>query len=272
MLRSVVVGKFFKDLVNPDFETAFAIYHRWDLVCAWCDLCVVFCVRVCMCACVHVGVRVCTDRRPCQQRKRAAVVSLWWPEPCAAVRHAPRRCRRFSTNTTPKWPLAQPMRVLGHNGAFAGDAAAGRSPTQPQHACSSRCSRPAGSSSHHSWARCAPRHLQPLTHASHRRHGACAAPRCVCVWHAGEINTLQGNLNWVASRQTELEHPIWAGREEQLLPLCNAAGALRACVFLRRVRCCAAPVLLAWLQVARVCVCVCVCGCVVSGAAHLAWC
>jgi len=25
--------------------------------------------------------------------------------------------RRFSTNTTPKWPLAQPFRVLGHNGA-----------------------------------------------------------------------------------------------------------------------------------------------------------
>jgi len=24
--------------------------------------------------------------------------------------------RRFSTNTTPKWPLAQPMRVVGHNG------------------------------------------------------------------------------------------------------------------------------------------------------------
>ena len=24
--------------------------------------------------------------------------------------------RRFSTNTTPKWPLAQPMRFLGHNG------------------------------------------------------------------------------------------------------------------------------------------------------------
>lgn len=24
--------------------------------------------------------------------------------------------RRFSTNTTPRWPLAQPMRVLGHNG------------------------------------------------------------------------------------------------------------------------------------------------------------
>lgn len=51
MLRSVVVGAFYKDLVNADYETAFAIYHR-----------------------------------------------------------------RFSTNTTPKWPLAQPMRILGHNG------------------------------------------------------------------------------------------------------------------------------------------------------------
>jgi hypothetical protein len=51
MLRSAVVGAFFKDLVDPAFETAFAIYHR-----------------------------------------------------------------RFSTNTTPKWPLAQPMRFLGHNG------------------------------------------------------------------------------------------------------------------------------------------------------------
>jgi hypothetical protein len=40
---------------------------------------------------------------------------------------------------------------------------------------------------------------------------------------AGEINTLQGNLNWIASRQNELEHPVWAGREGQLLPLCNAA-------------------------------------------------
>lgn len=24
--------------------------------------------------------------------------------------------RRYSTNTSPKWPLAQPMRLLGHNG------------------------------------------------------------------------------------------------------------------------------------------------------------
>jgi glutamate synthase (ferredoxin) len=51
MLRSAVMGDYFKDLKDPAFETAFAIYHR-----------------------------------------------------------------RFSTNTNPKWPLAQPMRVLGHNG------------------------------------------------------------------------------------------------------------------------------------------------------------
>ena len=85
MLRSVVVGQFYKDLVNPDFTTCFAIYHR-----------------------------------------------------------------RFSTNTTPKWPLAQPFRLIGHN---------------------------------------------------------------------GEINTLQGNINWVASRQETLTHPIWEGREAELAPL-----------------------------------------------------
>ena len=62
--------------------------------------------------------------------------------------------RRFSTNTNPRWPLAQPFRVLGHN---------------------------------------------------------------------GEINTLQGNLNWVASRQSGLRNEIWKGREGDFLPLCSAA-------------------------------------------------
>ena len=51
MVRSVVLGKFYPDLTNSDYETAFAVYHR-----------------------------------------------------------------RFSTNTMPKWPFAQPMRLLGHNG------------------------------------------------------------------------------------------------------------------------------------------------------------
>ncbi|BDA41678.1 Ferredoxin-dependent glutamate synthase, chloroplastic [Coccomyxa sp. Obi] len=89
MLRSVVVGQYYKDLRNEKYTTAFAVYHR-----------------------------------------------------------------RFSTNTNPRWPLAQPMRTLGHN---------------------------------------------------------------------GEINTLQGNLNWVASREHSLSNPIWEGRESELLPLCNAA-------------------------------------------------
>jgi glutamate synthase (ferredoxin) len=64
--------------------------------------------------------------------------------------------RRFSTNTSPRWPLAQPFRVLGHN---------------------------------------------------------------------GEINTLQGNLNWVASRQASLRAPVWGGREADLLPLCDPAAS-----------------------------------------------
>ncbi|MBE9125704.1 MULTISPECIES: glutamate synthase-related protein [unclassified Coleofasciculus] len=51
MVRSVVLGEFYTDLKNPDYQSTFAVYHR-----------------------------------------------------------------RFSTNTMPKWPLAQPMRLLGHNG------------------------------------------------------------------------------------------------------------------------------------------------------------
>ena len=51
MVRSAVLGEFYADLKNPDFQSPFAVYHR-----------------------------------------------------------------RFSTNTMPKWPLAQPMRLLGHNG------------------------------------------------------------------------------------------------------------------------------------------------------------
>ncbi len=51
MVRSAVLGDFYADLKNPQYTTAFAVYHR-----------------------------------------------------------------RFSTNTLPKWPLAQPMRLLGHNG------------------------------------------------------------------------------------------------------------------------------------------------------------
>ena len=64
--------------------------------------------------------------------------------------------RRFSTNTTPKWPLAQPMRFLGHN---------------------------------------------------------------------GEINTLQGNLNWMASNEAKMTNAIWEGREQEFRPLCDPAAS-----------------------------------------------
>lgn len=39
---------------------------------------------------------------------------------------------------------------------------------------------------------------------------------------AGEINTFQGNLNWVASREHSLSNPVWNGREEEFLPLCSS--------------------------------------------------
>ncbi|XP_050228409.1 ferredoxin-dependent glutamate synthase, chloroplastic-like [Mercurialis annua] len=60
--------------------------------------------------------------------------------------------RRFSTNTSPRWPLAQPMRFLGHN---------------------------------------------------------------------GEINTIQGNLNWMQSRESSLKSPVWHGRENEIRPYGN---------------------------------------------------
>ncbi|MCM1985033.1 glutamate synthase large subunit [Lyngbya confervoides] len=60
--------------------------------------------------------------------------------------------RRFSTNTMPKWPLAQPMRFLGHN---------------------------------------------------------------------GEINTLLGNINWMAARESTFAHPVWGDRLQDLHPITN---------------------------------------------------
>lgn len=87
MVRSEILGAFYADLQDPNYTSAFAIYHR-----------------------------------------------------------------RFSTNTLPKWPLAQPMRFLGHN---------------------------------------------------------------------GEINTLLGNVKWMAARQSALSHPHWQESFDQLRPLVN---------------------------------------------------
>ena len=58
--------------------------------------------------------------------------------------------QRYSTNTLPAWPLAQPMRLLAHN---------------------------------------------------------------------GEINTIQGNCNWMQAREGRMSSPIWNERVQDLLPI-----------------------------------------------------
>ncbi|MBE9100625.1 glutamate synthase large subunit [filamentous cyanobacterium LEGE 07170] len=64
--------------------------------------------------------------------------------------------RRFSTNTMPRWPLAQPMRLVGHN---------------------------------------------------------------------GEINTLLGNINWMAAREADLSHECWGDDLPDLMPSVNAENS-----------------------------------------------
>ncbi len=64
--------------------------------------------------------------------------------------------QRYSTNTFPTWPLAQPFRILAHN---------------------------------------------------------------------GEINTLKGNLNWMKSHETRMDHPAFAGYLGDLKPVVQAGGS-----------------------------------------------
>ncbi len=64
--------------------------------------------------------------------------------------------QRYSTNTFPTWPLAQPFRFLGHN---------------------------------------------------------------------GEINTLQGNQNWMKAREAELRSEIWGKNIEKLKPVIQPGGS-----------------------------------------------
>ena len=64
--------------------------------------------------------------------------------------------QRYSTNTFPTWPLAQPMRMLGHN---------------------------------------------------------------------GEINTLQGNCNWMRAREAELASTIWGREMDKLKPVLTEGGS-----------------------------------------------
>ena len=64
--------------------------------------------------------------------------------------------QRYSTNTFPNWVLAQPFRLLAHN---------------------------------------------------------------------GEINTLQGNRNWMRARESELGSPVWGERIERLKPIVQQGGS-----------------------------------------------
>ncbi|TMD22593.1 MAG: glutamate synthase subunit alpha, partial [Chloroflexi bacterium] len=64
--------------------------------------------------------------------------------------------QRYSTNTFPSWPLAQPLRLLAHN---------------------------------------------------------------------GEINTIQGNRNWMQARAGALYSPLWGDRLDNLLPILQAGGS-----------------------------------------------
>jgi glutamate synthase (ferredoxin) len=69
--------------------------------------------------------------------------------------------QRYSTNTFPTWPLAQPFRFLGHN---------------------------------------------------------------------GEINTLQGNVNWMAAREKQMSSWVWGENIGELLPVIQPGGSDSACL------------------------------------------
>ncbi|MBX3011796.1 MAG: glutamate synthase large subunit [Caldilineaceae bacterium] len=47
--------------------------------------------------------------------------------------------------------------------------------------------------------------------------------RLLC--HNGEINTLQGNENWMRARESDLAHPVWAGNEALLRPVLWQPGS-----------------------------------------------
>ncbi|QBD79048.1 glutamate synthase large subunit [Ktedonosporobacter rubrisoli] len=64
--------------------------------------------------------------------------------------------QRYSTNTLPAWPLAQPMRMLAHN---------------------------------------------------------------------GEINTIQGNRNWMQARESAFASPLWGEKIQDLLPVVQEGGS-----------------------------------------------
>ncbi|GIV78466.1 MAG: glutamate synthase [Litorilinea sp.] len=47
--------------------------------------------------------------------------------------------------------------------------------------------------------------------------------RLIC--HNGEINTLQGNVNWMRAREQDLAHPLWGDAIHDLLPIIGRDGS-----------------------------------------------
>lgn len=47
--------------------------------------------------------------------------------------------------------------------------------------------------------------------------------RMIC--HNGEINTVQGNENWMTAREAEINHPVWEGHVQQLKPIIAKGGS-----------------------------------------------
>ena len=67
-------------------------------------------------------------------------------------------------------------------------------------------------------------HLSQMVLHEHHAEVAIAQPMRF-LGHNGEINTLQGNLNSMASNEAKMTNAIWEGREQEFRPLCDPAAS-----------------------------------------------
>lgn len=64
----------------------------------------------------------------------------------------------------------------------------------------------------------------------HWRHRKSTSPRWPLdqpmrfLSYNGETNTIQGNLNWIQSREASLKSAVWHGRENEICPFGNSKG------------------------------------------------
>ncbi len=73
--------------------------------------------------------------------------------------------------------------------------------------------------------------FETATAVFHQRYSTNTEPDWILaqpfrlVAHNGEINTLQGNVNWMKARERELESAMWGERIEELLPVIQDGGS-----------------------------------------------